>query len=137
VNGVDSQLNVEYYINIMDTFGDMLRRCRRESGLSQRELAKRVGVDFSYISKLENGRLPAPAAETILRLTEVMGTSAEELLAAAKKMPTGINERLAEKPAALRFLQEATQMGLSEEEWVQLRESLHELRLPFDKDRMP
>jgi transcriptional regulator with XRE-family HTH domain len=137
VNGVDIQLNVEYYINIMDTFGDMLRRCRRESDLSQRELAKRVGVDFSYISKLENGRLPAPAAETILRLTEVMGTSAEELLAAAKKMPTEVNERLAEKPAALRFLQEATQMGLSEEEWVQLRESLRGLRLPFDKERMP
>ena len=119
----------------MKTFGEMLRECRRQSALSQRELAKRAGVDFSYISKLENGRLSAPAADTILRLTEAMGISEEELLAAAKKMPTKVNEQLVEKPAALRFLQAATRMGLSEDEWTQLSESLPGLRLPLDKDR--
>ena len=79
---------------------------------------------------------PRPAADTILRLTEVMGISAEELFAAAKKMPTRVNEHLAEKPAAQRFLQEATRMGLSEDEWTQLTRSLRGLRLPFDEDRM-
>lgn len=128
------QLNVEYSINSMSAFGNMLRNRRRESSLSQRGLAKRVGVDFSYISKLENGRLPAPAADTILRLSEAMSTSAEELLAAAKKMPSEVNDRVSEKPAALRFLQEATRMGLSESEWTQLTESLRDLRLSPERD---
>lgn len=69
-------------------FGEILRKRRRESGLNQRDLAKRVGVDFSYISKLENGRLPAPAVKTIVRLSEVMGASVDEFLHAANKLPT-------------------------------------------------
>ena len=40
------------------TFGQYLREQRRRAGMSQRELASRVSVDFSYISKLENDRLP-------------------------------------------------------------------------------
>jgi predicted transcriptional regulator len=34
-------------------FGDALREKRRVAGVSQRELADRVNVDFSYISKVE------------------------------------------------------------------------------------
>ncbi|MBN1554810.1 MAG: substrate-binding domain-containing protein [Phycisphaerae bacterium] len=68
-------------------FGELLRKHRRQSGLTQRDLARRVGVDFSYISKLENDRLPAPAIKTIRRLTEAIGAPPEELLAAANKSP--------------------------------------------------
>jgi transcriptional regulator with XRE-family HTH domain len=126
--GVDIQLNVEYFINGMPAFGNMLRRRRRESGISQRELARRVRVDFSYISKLENGRLPAPAAETIVRLSNAIGASPEELLASAKKMTSEVSEKLSGKPAALRFVHEATRMGLSEDEWTELTKSLRDLR---------
>jgi hypothetical protein len=37
--------------------------------LSQRQLVEGAAVDFSYISKLENGCLPAPFAESIVRLS--------------------------------------------------------------------
>jgi transcriptional regulator with XRE-family HTH domain len=111
----------------MSDFGTVLREKRRASGLSQRQLAEKVGVDFSYISKLENGRLPAPAAETIARLAEVLACPVEELLAAAKKMPAGLNDSVGQ-PAALRFLQEASRMRLSQEEWEQLLGRLHGLR---------
>ncbi len=46
------------------TFGELLREKRRTAGVSQRELAAGAGLDFSYISKLENGRIPPPAADT-------------------------------------------------------------------------
>src|SRR5947209_7991555 len=39
-------------------FGPALRAGRLAAGLSQRELAARTALDFSYISKVENGRLP-------------------------------------------------------------------------------
>jgi len=121
-------------INIMNDFGTVLREKRRAAGLSQRQLAERVGVDFSYISKLENGRLPAPAADTAVRLAEILGCPAEDLLSAAKKMPTGLSASLTD-PAAIRFLQEASRLRLSQEEWEQLLGKLHGLRSDEEEPR--
>lgn len=42
----------------MDKFSENLKRLRKEAGMTQRELAKLVGVTSSYISKLENGGNP-------------------------------------------------------------------------------
>jgi transcriptional regulator with XRE-family HTH domain len=111
----------------MSKFGIILREKRRGAGLSQRVLAEKAGVDFSYISKLENGRLPAPAAETVYRLAKCLGCPPEDLLAPAHKMPVGVGEALA-KPEALRFLQEASRLRLSPGEWEQLLGKLHGLR---------
>jgi len=113
-------------------FGEILREKRRALGLSQRRLAELVGVDFSYISKLENNRLAAPAAETIARIAEMLSCPPEELLAAARKFPDGLNTTLAQ-PAALRFLQEASQLDLSPGEWERLTGTLHRLRSDPDK----
>src|SRR5262249_36784493 len=110
---VDKPLNVEYSIN-MTTFGELLREKRRASGLSQRQLADRAGVDFSYISKIENGRLPAPADDTVVRICGILGCPPEEFFAAAKKLPTELGESLVGEPAALRFLQEASRLKLSQ-----------------------
>src|SRR5690348_3299277 len=41
-------------------FGPALRDRRRAAGLSQRELATRIGLDFSYISKVEKRTRAAP-----------------------------------------------------------------------------
>jgi len=136
-NGVDKQLNVEYPINIMSEFGTILRAKRRAAGLSQRKLAQEAGVDFSYVSKLENGRLPAPAASTVSRFAEVVGCPPEELLAAAKKMPSDLNALMSGDAAALRFLQEASKLGLSTAEWERLTGSLHGLRSSSDEDSEP
>lgn len=111
----------------MNDFGTVLRERRRSAGLSQRQLAERAGVDFSYISKLENGRLPAPAAETVGRLAEVLLCPVEDLLSAAKKMPANLDESVGQ-PAALRFLREASRLRLSPEEWEHLLGELHGLR---------
>jgi transcriptional regulator with XRE-family HTH domain len=112
----------------MSDFATILREKRRAAQLSQRRLADLAGVDFSYISKLENGRLPAPASDTILRLAKILDCPAEELLAAAKKMPSGMEDSLSAQPEALRFLQEASDLKLSAEEWERMTGSLRELR---------
>ena len=112
----------------MSDFATILREKRRASGLSQRQLAERAGVDFSYISKLENGRLPAPAADTILRLSEILGCPSEELLSPAKKLPSAVEDGITSEPAALRFLDDASRLRLSADELEQLRGTLHGLR---------
>ena len=47
-------------------FPERLRTLRREARLSQRELAERVSVDFTYLSKIENARVEPPS-EAVLK----------------------------------------------------------------------
>jgi len=111
-----------------ETFGQKLRALRRAANVTQRELAKRVGVNFSYISKLENDRLPPPAADTIVKICKALGVPPDELLAATGKIPSQIQQSISSSPAAIRFLRSAQAMKLSEAEWKQLSEQLKRLR---------
>lgn len=110
------------------TFGQTLRELRRSKGISQRELADKIGVDFSYISKVENDRLPPPAADTIQKICDVLGILPDELLALTGKMPTQLKEMLSASPAALRFIRQAHAMGLTDDEWKKLTQRLKHLR---------
>lgn len=117
------------------TFGDILREKRRAAGMSQRRLAELAGLDFSYISKLENNRVPAPAAETVVRLAALLGCPAEELLAAANKLPSDVGQNLSGNASAVRFLREASALGLSTDEWERMRGALHDLRTEATRRR--
>ena len=109
-------------------FGEKLRDCRRSAGISQRELAKQIDVDFSYISKIENGRLPPPAADTIVRICQVLGIGSEDLLALTGKIPSKVHESLSGSKAAQQFLSEAQRLDLTNDEWGKMVKSLHNLR---------
>lgn len=111
-----------------ETFGQKLRALRRAANITQRQLAERVGVDFSYISKLENDRLSPPAADTIVRISEAVGVAPDELLAVTGKMPPQVQQGVSSSPAAIQFLRSAQAMRLSEAEWKQLSEQLKRLR---------
>jgi transcriptional regulator with XRE-family HTH domain len=113
---------------VEESFGQKLRALRRFAGLTQRELAERVNVNFSYISKLENDRLPPPAADTTLRICDALGVAPYELLAASGKMPSEIQESIGSSPEAIQFLRSAQAMELSEAEWRRLNEQLKRLR---------
>jgi HTH-type transcriptional regulator, competence development regulator len=110
------------------SFGATLRALRREAGLSQRELAERTNLDFSYISKVENERLPPPAADTVVAICRVLGAPSEELLALTGKIPSEVQQTISRKRAAQRFLLEAHEMGLTDEEWSRMEASLRQLR---------
>lgn len=110
------------------TFGQALKEIRRSKGVTQRELASAVGVDFSYISKIENDRMPPPAADTIVKICEVLGVPPDALLAMTGKMPTPIKEAISENPAAQQFLREAQTMTLTDDEWNTLTQQLKKLR---------
>jgi transcriptional regulator with XRE-family HTH domain len=114
--------------NPMTSFGSMLREKRRLAGISQRELAKEIGVDFSYISKMENDRLPPPAAETIIAITRVLDIPSEELLSVAGKIPSDVQKAIGESQAAQEFLRNAQQLSLTDTEWKSLSQSLYSLR---------
>lgn len=110
------------------TFGDKLRVYRREANISQRELAAKTGIDFSYISKLENDRIPPPSADTIVKICEVLGINPDELLAITGKLPSDVRSGITTREGAQRFLREAQELSLSDEEWEAMVRSLRKLR---------
>src|SRR5438067_5925941 len=60
------------------TFGAVLRRCRRERGLTQEALAERAGVSVRALSDLERGAKHRPRRDTVALLAEALALSAEE-----------------------------------------------------------
>jgi transcriptional regulator with XRE-family HTH domain len=110
------------------TFGAVLREKRRLAGIVQRDLASRIGVDFSYISKLENDRIPPPSADTIVAICEALNMEPEELLALTGKIPSAIQKSIGESKPAQEFLRESNLMDLTDEEWEMMKESLRNLR---------
>ncbi|GGA92401.1 helix-turn-helix domain-containing protein [Puia dinghuensis] len=110
-----------------ETFGKLLKEIRHEKNISQRELALSVGVDYSYISKIENDRLPPPAAETIIKIADSLKVPPEILLANSGKVSNDLKDVIS-NPEAIRFLNTVKQMNLSNAEWQSLQQQLKSLR---------
>ena len=68
------------------TFGDKIRELRVYKGLSQRDLAEMVKIDFTYLSKIENSKVPPPSEEVISELAAHLDSSVEDLLVLAAKV---------------------------------------------------
>ena len=54
----------------------ILLQTRKEARLTQAELAKRIGTDKSYISRIENG-ITVPSVATFYRIAAALGRSVE------------------------------------------------------------
>lgn len=109
-------------------FRQRLRALRREARFSQRGLAERVNVDFTYLSKIENGRVDTPS-ENVLKniagvLSEALGLDetelSDELITLAGKIPSDLAETLARNPGAVRFLRSLGDDVRSADEWQKL-----------------
>jgi transcriptional regulator with XRE-family HTH domain len=61
-----------------DTIAEILRRLRREAGLTLKELADRCGLASSTMSKIENGQM-SPTYDTILRVADGLAIDVAEL----------------------------------------------------------
>jgi transcriptional regulator with XRE-family HTH domain len=110
------------------TFGQILKELRRSKGISQRDLAELVGVDFSYISKIENDRLPPPAATTVEKICEVLKIPSENLLSYSGKMGSGIKDIIISSTEAMKFMNEAKRMNLTDEDWKSLTQKMKRLK---------
>ena len=106
-----------------DGFGAKLRALRQERGLTLRALAEAAGVDFTYLSKIENDRLDySPGVETIRDLAEALEVDAMELLQLANKVPPEL-AKLAGNEKARRFFQRAQEIA-SPKDWDALLDLL-------------
>ena len=87
-----------------ETFGQRIQRLRRGLDLTQRQVPAELGIDFTYLSKLENDRGEPPGEETIRGLATLLQTDEEMLLAMAGKVPAELRDRARDDLAFARFL---------------------------------
>src|SRR5436309_10997232 len=93
------------------TFGEKLRGLRQDKGLTLRALAAATGLSFTYLSKVETGKVPyTPAPDKIRALAQALGVDPLELLGAADKVPPELGE-LATNAKARKFLERARQVA--------------------------
>jgi len=63
----------------MATLGDRIKTMREKRQLSQRELAKRAGIDHAWIARLEAGERHNISLAAARRLAEVLQVSVDYL----------------------------------------------------------
>jgi len=73
-------------------FGERVRELRKERRLSQRDLAAQAGIDFTYLSKIENARMEPPSERVILNMAEALDADPDELVLLAGKIPSDLAE---------------------------------------------
>ncbi|MFC1662400.1 helix-turn-helix domain-containing protein [Gemmatimonadota bacterium] len=87
----------------MTEFGGFVRGLREsrrkgDSAYSLRKVAARIGVQPSYLSKVERGEVAPPSEATILRLAGVLGVDGDVLLAMAGKISTELKRVIQQRP---------------------------------------
>lgn len=103
----------------METFGEKMKALRKAKRITQRDLADLVGVDFTYISKMENGKLiNAPAEETIRKIARVLEIDADEFVVAARKVPKTIQETIVNDDFVVNFLRVAPRLDAYQREQI-------------------
>jgi len=107
------------------SFGEYLRELRLEKGLSQRELAERVGVTFPYISKIENNNLAAPSEKILEKIASNLEVDPDILIVAAGKIPSYIESFIVKDFETIKFLRNASRKKLSKSEWELLNDLLN------------
>ena len=87
-------------------FGELLRTKRmalaeKDSAFSVRKVAQRVGIEPSYLSKIERGEQPPPGEANIRRLAEELGENPDTLLALAGKVSGDLLAIIRERPTVV------------------------------------
>ncbi len=115
-------------------FPDRLRELRRAARLSQRALAEQVGIDFTYLSKIENGRVEPPSEGVLQRIAKELADKlgrdetelADELITLAGKIPSDLAETLSRNPEVVRLLRSVGSDVRSAADWRRLLASQSE-----------
>ncbi len=87
----------------MSNFGTYIRNKREklraaDRGYSVRQVAARIGVEPSYLSKVERGEQPPPSEKTIVGLATDLNEDPDVLLALAGKVSRELQAIICHRP---------------------------------------
>ena len=97
------------------SFGALVRREREGKEIGLREMAKKIGVSPTYLSKVERDEFPPPAEDKVRKIAEIIGRDPDELLALAGRVASDLTDIIRQRPREMAdFLRAAK--GLSAED---------------------
>lgn len=85
------------------TFGERLRSARMNVGMTQAELAAKLGLTYQSVSQWERCD-HSPRVDTVMRIADALGVSADFLLdvgGVEMELPDWLRSRDTQKPAAI------------------------------------
>jgi transcriptional regulator with XRE-family HTH domain len=83
------------------SFGAMLRYRREGAGIGLRELARRVGISPSYLSKIEHDEFRPPAEDVVVAIARELQIDPDILLAHAGRVATDVLELIKQQPVEM------------------------------------
>lgn len=86
-----------------ESFGDVVRGLREElrskdRRFSLRQVARRIGIEPAYLSKIERSDVPPPSEATTVRLAKELGKDPDVFLAMAGKVSGDLLEVIRKRP---------------------------------------
>lgn len=122
------------------TFGDRLRELRLQSAEyhSLRDFARKVGLSATYLSHIENNKVPPPSEEVIERLAAALHAEDRvkyELYSLGDKVPLEFVKAFKKNPLGLAdFLRTAESAGIqSDQDWERLKKAALKLQRKVEK----
>ncbi len=97
-----------------EKFGAFIRRKREEKEFGLREMAKKVGISPTYLSKCERDEFPPPSESRVRKIAELIDWDIDDLLARAGRVSTDIYEIIRRHPVEFAALLRSTK-GMSAE----------------------
>jgi transcriptional regulator with XRE-family HTH domain len=102
--------------------GKLIRKLRKQKGLSLRQLAEKVSVSFVNIAHIENGRV-ATSDQVIKEIAKALDYDEDKLLATADSINKDVKNIIKKLPDVVpEFLR--TAKNLTEQEWKDLTDQI-------------
>ena len=85
------------------SFGDYVRKRREalretDEAFSVRQVARRIGVEPSFLSKVERDEVPPPSEAKVVALARELGEDPDVLLALAGKVSSDLQQAIRKRP---------------------------------------
>jgi len=100
-------------------FGAFVRREREAREIGLREMAKKIGVSPTYLSKVERDEFTPPTEEKVRAIAQIIECDPDELLALAGRMPADLVDIIKRAPIEVSALLRTTN-GMTRDEIAQL-----------------
>ena len=108
-------------------FGAFVRREREAREIGLREMAKKIGVSPTYLSKVERDEFTPPTEDKVRAIAQIIECDIDELLAMAGRMPSDLADIIKRNPVEVSALLRTTS-SMTRDEIARLTEGAKKAR---------
>lgn len=113
--------------SVREKFGAFIRRERETREIGLREMAKKIGVSPTYMSKVERDEFTPPTEDKVRAIAQIIECDVDELLAMAGRMPSDLADIIKRNPVEVSALLRTTS-GMTRDEIAVLAQSAKKAR---------